>query len=368
MKNRLLLPEVLLLIVLIAVAGFPAFAQAEESKSENGKPSGPPPAKVVVSKISRQQVFENNSFIGTLYYDRTSHVSSEVSGLVETVAVKVGDLVKRDAQLIRIDTEMLGKEIDLKHVDIEKITLKIENAEKNYRRQESLFEKDGVSEKLYDDARFTYQDSLKEKQTAELELSKLLLAKKKSIIRAPYPGVILEKNVDSGDWVQQGRALVRIASTEDLYVRVPVSENLLTYFKAGQEVPVRIIAYDKEVPGIIEDYDPVADAQTKNVFLKVKIPAQEKVAENMSASVYVPTSEKKELAIIPRDALIKMQGQDFVYTVQDDKAAIMPVRIVTYLGNKIGADNPSFTEGMVVVVEGNERLRPDQPVVVAGEK
>ena len=195
-----------------------------------------------------------------------------------------------------------------------------------------------------------------------------MIKQEKSVIKAPYDGVVLEKNVDSGDWVQQGRTLVRIGSAADLYVRVPVAENLLTYFKAGEKVMVRISAYDKEVVGIIEDYDPVADAQTKNVFLKVKIPAQQKVAENMSAMVYVPVSEKKQLSIIPRDALVKFQGQDFVYTVKEGKAAILPVNIVTYLGDKIGADNLYFTEGMVVVIEGNERLRPDQPVVVAGEQ
>ena len=54
---------------------------------------GPPPAKVIVSKIVQQQVSENQSFIGTLYYDRASQVSSEVSGLVEVVTVQEGDLV-----------------------------------------------------------------------------------------------------------------------------------------------------------------------------------------------------------------------------------------------------------------------------------
>jgi hypothetical protein len=39
---------------------------------------------------------------------------------------------------------------------------------------------------------------------------------------------------------------------------------------------------------------------------------------------------------------------------------------VTFLGNKVGADNPYFEPGMVVVIEGNERLRPDQPVMVEG--
>ena len=270
--------------------------------------------------------------------------------------------------MIRLDTELLEKEIDLKLVSIAQIDLKIVNAEKNYMRLESLFKKQGVSEKLYEDALYNYQDSLKKKQSEELELDKLLLAKEKSLIKAPYAGIVLEKNVDSGDWVEQGRAVIRIGSKDDLYVRVPVAEKLLSYFKAGQKVVVRISAYDREVTGIIEDYDPVADIQTKNVFLKVKIPTQQKVAENMSATVYVPVSDKKQLSIIPRDALVKFNGQDFVYTIKDDKAAIMPVNIVTYLGDKIGADNPNFIDGMPVVVEGNERLRPDQPVVVAGEK
>jgi len=88
----------------------------------------------------------------------------------------------------------------------------------------------------------------------------------------------------------------------------------------------------------------------------------------MSSTVYIPTSEKKELAIIPRDALVQFQGKDFVYSVKDNKAAIMPVNIVTFFDDKVGADNPSFVPGMVVVVEGNERLRPGQPVTVVGEQ
>ena len=57
----------------------------------------------------------------------------------------------------------------------------------------------------------------------------------------------------------------------------------------------------------------------------------------------------------------------FVYTIKDDKAAILPVNIITFLGDKIGADNPYFVQGMPVIIEGNERLRPDQPVTVAGD-
>jgi multidrug efflux pump subunit AcrA (membrane-fusion protein) len=149
---------------------------------------------------------------------------------------------------------------------------------------------------------------------------------------------------------------------------VPIAETLLQFITVNAKVPVVINAFNKEVEGTIEDLDPIADAKTKNVFLKVRIPAITKVAENMSATVFIPTSSKRQLSIIPRDALVKFQGQDFVYTVKEGKAAILPVNIVTYLGNTVGADNPYFVPDMTVVVEGNERLRPDQPVIVGGEK
>ncbi len=92
-----------------------------------------------------------------------------------------------------------------------------------------------------------------------------------------------------------------------------------------------------------------------------------KVAQNMSATVFISTGNGQKMAMIPRDALIKFQGKDFVYTVKDKKAAMLPVNIVTYLGDRIGADNAHFSEGMPVVVDGNERLRPNQPVVIDGE-
>jgi membrane fusion protein (multidrug efflux system) len=67
----------------------------------------PPPAKVVVSHISLREIAENQPFIGTLYYDRSSQVSSEVSGLVEVISVQKGDTVTKDAPMIRLDTHIL---------------------------------------------------------------------------------------------------------------------------------------------------------------------------------------------------------------------------------------------------------------------
>lgn len=326
-----------------------------------------PPARVAVSKIVFQKVAQNRSFIGTLYYERISHVSSEVTGLVTRIDVMAGDRINKGTPLVYLDTEILEKEIILHRNQVKQAELHINHAQKNYQRMDSLYKKGGISEKNYDDASFIYQEALLKKLSAGTILEKLLIQKRKSVINAPFDGIILEKNVDAGDWVQQGKQLISIGSVKDLFIKVPVAETLLKFVSIGQSVPVTINAYNRELTGTIDNLSPIADAKTKNVFLKIRIPLLTKVAQNMSANVFIPTGNGQKMAMIPRDALVKFQGKDAVYTIKENKAVMLPVNIMTYLGDRIGADNEHFTEGMSIIVDGNERLRPGQSVVINGE-
>jgi membrane fusion protein (multidrug efflux system) len=335
--------------------------------SQLGAAEGPPPAKVRVAKVVQEEVAQTRNVIGILYYDRVSEISTELAGLVDRIEVKQGDQVQNGDPLVILNTEILDQEIAIQKSRIDQAELRISNAKKNYARLDRLFDESGVSEKEYDDALFIYEEAQNEKQTAESTLKKMLLQKQRSVISAPFHGIILTKDVDEGSWVQPGKQLVSIGSSEDLIVRAPIAESTLQFIEIGQQVPVTINAYGKEIMGTIADIDPVADLKTKNVFLKISIPELPLVAQNLSATVSVPVSDRRNLSIISRAALIKFQGKDFVYTIKDGKAAILPVNIVTFLGDRVGVDNPYIQPGMELVVEGNERLRPDQPVAVAGE-
>ena len=327
-----------------------------------------PPASVVITKVITQKVSQTQSVIGILYYDRISEVSTEVTGLVQTVLVQKGSHVQKGDILVKLNTEMLDNEISLKKTHISQNELLLQNTKKNFGRLESLYKESGVSEKDYDDALFTFQNAKLAKQARQEELATLLIKKKRSVIRAPFDGILLTKDVDSGAWVQQGKQLVSIGSSNDLFVRAPIGEGLLRYFKKGKQVLVTLNAFEKDVQGGVEDIDPVADVKTKNIFVKIRIPAQEIIAANMSATVHLPAGIEKELCIIPRAALIKFQGKDFVYTIKDDKAVILPVQIVAFMGEKIGVNTGPIMPGMPIVIEGNERLRPDQAIRVSGEK
>ncbi len=348
-KNLLASLSTLLLLFI----GLPAFGA-----------DGPPPANVKVAPVTQEEVAQTRTVIGVLYYERISHISTELAGLVESVDVNQGDTVKLGDPLVILNTEILDKEIVFQQSKLKQIELRIANVKKNYKRLELLFGKQGVSERERDNALFEYENAQLERQATEANLQKLQIQKKRSIITAPFNGIILTKDVDSGSWVQPGKQLVSIGSSEDLYIKAPISESLLQFIEPGQQLPITINAFGRELTGTLEDIDPVADMKTKNIYLKISIEPLDLVAQNMSATISVPASKRQKLSIISRASLVKFQGKDFVYTVKDGKASILPVNIVAYLGDKVGVDNPYIAPGMMLVTEGNERLRPDQPVTV----
>jgi len=339
--------------LLLLVIGYPVLSA-----------DGPPPAKVKVVPVTQEEVAQTRTVIGSLYYERISHISTELAGLVKSVEVNQGDKVKQGDPLVILNTEILDEEIIFQQAKLKQIELRIANVEKNYKRLERLYGKAGVSERERDNALFEYENAQIEKQATQATLQKLKIQKKRSEISAPFSGIILTKDVDSGSWVQPGRQLVSIGSSEDLFIRAPISETILQFIELGQQIPVTINAFGRELTGTLEDIDPVADVKTKNIYLKISIEPLDLVAQNMSATVSVPASTRQKLSIINRASLVKFQGKDFVYTVKEGKAAILPVNIVAYLGDKVGVDNPYIVPGMPVVSEGNERLRPDQPVMV----
>lgn len=323
-----------------------------------------PPAKVVLARIQEKLVVENTPIVGVLYFDRVSSLSTEVSGLVKSVHFREGDRVKKGGVLLTLNTDFIDKDIELVVTKIEQISVQIEKTDKDLTRFKSLYDQQAIPEREYDDVGFTLRDLIKQRDALKKQLEIARLKKAKSIIQAPFNGVILAKKAEVGDWIAPGCELCRIGSSEDVFVKVPVAEELLAYCKNGHVVDVILHAFDEKLQGTIVGIMPVADARTKNVMLKIRLPRMETAVENLSATVFVPVSGHKRLKLIPRDALVTLQGKDIVFTVNDNKAVPVPIHIVSFLDEFAGVETSNVPDGTMVVVDGNERLRPQQPVEI----
>gem|GEM_PF-421961 len=351
-----LIKSVFVLFVIFAVGSI-VLAQAPQM----------PPAKVVVSTVTEQEVSKTNQISGIVDYDKISSVSPEVAGLVDKLYFDEGSFVKKDDVLATLNTDFAQKDLDVLKRQLEENEINAENTKRNLERSEKLYKSSSTSQKAYEDLLYAYKALLKKIDVAKINIQKLELQIEKSSIRAPFDGVILKKSSEVGQWIERQSPICTVASTDDTIVKVAVNEDIINYLISGNDILLKIDALHKEMTGKIDGLVPVADIKSKTFVIKIKIPYFKNAIQNMSATVHVPVSDKMKLRIISRDALIANGGKYFVYTIKDKKAEILPVNIIAYIGEYVGVDNPYIVKGMPVVTDGNDRLMPNQPVTVVDE-
>ena len=347
-------------IAIITLLTFPTLANAEAPAQ--------PPARVVTSKVLQKTIAKSLYVTGTLQFDRLSALSPEVSGQIKTVHILEGDLVKKGAPLFELNLDFIENEIATVKKQIAQGEIRLAKAQKDLSRYETLFSQKAASEQEYDNMRLSMEDFAIQKDTLDEKLKLALLKKEKSIIRAPFAGVVLRKEADEGNWVSPGSPICLLGSMDDIYVKVPMAENLLTFSKKGESVDVTITALGITTQGVITGFIPVADPTTKNVFVKVKLPKMETAVLNMSATVSMPAGEKQAMVLVPRDAFVTFNGQTMVYAIEEGKATPLPIKVLTYVDGAAGIAPGPVTAGMDVITDGNDRLRPGQAVTVIDTK
>lgn len=327
----------------------------------------PPPARVAVTEIYEKEVAPTTPLVGVVDFDQSAGLSSEISGLVAEHKMNEGGVVRKGDVLVRLNSDFVRKDIAVIDQQIGQVRIKIENAQKDLKRFETLFRQDAASEKQYDDLGFELKELKVDEQTLKVTRAKKELELAKSKIRAPYDGLVIERYMDTGEWISPGDAVCRLVAIDRTVVKVPVSENLIRYVKSGQTVAVKINALDRAFTGRIQTIVPMVDPKSKTFELKVQIKYMQGLLQNMTASVDVPSGEKRSLRMIKRDAMVRFQGKEFVYTVKEGQAKMLPIQVLAVDGEYLGVDAPHIVSGMQVVIDGNERLRPDQPVQIVDQ-
>ncbi|MBW1616495.1 MAG: efflux RND transporter periplasmic adaptor subunit [Deltaproteobacteria bacterium] len=342
------------LILIILLISFSSYAYCE----------APPPAKVKIAETFEKIIAETNKIIGIVDFNKRSKVSAELSGLIIKVVAEEGTFVKKGDMLFELNTDFIKKNIEIKQKEKERLQIKINSAAKNLNRYKNLYQNNSASQKDYEKSVYDFGELIKEKEIIEKNIEKFKIELKKSVIRAFFDGIILQKYKNEGEWIDPGTPVMLLGSANDICVKIAVSENLLKYIKAGDEISISVNGKHKELSGKVKKIVPMADLASKTFEVFISMPYLNNLIQNMSASAQIPASEPKKLIMIKRDALIKYNNKDFIYTIKDNKAKMLPVNILTYLGEYAGVDNDNIKPGMPVIIDGNNRLRPDSSVEI----
>ncbi len=329
--------------------------------AQGGPPGGAPPL-VVLAPVVSGQITPQTEFVGTVYFIEVSEVAAEIEGIVDTLKIEDGQRVKAGQALVELNTDLLGKRLEATRSTHQQVKAELEVARLDLGRKEALFRKGSIAEGNYDDSRFRAQALERRADSLKAEVERLELEMRKSVIRAPYDGVVVKRSVSRGEWLAKGKPVAVLARDEVVDIVVEVPETAIRQIRPG--VPARVSAGGESFDGAVFAVVPRVSETTRTLPVKVRTANRKGLVEGQSATVMLPTAVPQPALIVPRDAVITSMGRTAVFVVEEAKARMVPVAVVGYEGLSAGVSGEGLSAGMRVVVKGNERLRDGQGVAL----
>ena len=341
---------------------------AAPALSQPSKPGGgPPPAPVEVATVVEQEVSTSVTLIGTGEAWLETVIAAEEAGLVSSMMVEEGDRVTRGQTLCEQLSTQLALRIEAARADLAEAQVLQAQAESDLDRQKRLFAINSISEKAYEDAKFRAEGARSRAQSLKASLSALEEQLSSRKIRAPITGYVVKRHCLVGQWLGEGQPVVTLVVPDPILFRVPVPERYISSIKRGDEAQVRFDALPgKAFQGKISAIIPRGDDASRTFPVRVEIQNPDGLIKpGMLGRATLPTGEQRKAVLVPKDALVFTSTGTAVFTVVDQKANFVPVRIGPEHGSLIEAEG-DLGAGLDVVVRGNERLRPGQAVTVTG--
>jgi RND family efflux transporter MFP subunit len=171
------------------------------------------PSLVETTKLVKGEVNPLQEFVGTLNFNKKSTLAAQNSGVVKSVNFELGDKVKKGKTLVQIDADVLNAQIRALRANLKVARDEQKNSSKDYLRYKKLLDSKSITQKEYDDALLKSNSSSGNVKALEANLKELQIQSYKKSIKAPFYGVIVEKNINLGEWVNAGTPIAKIVNT-----------------------------------------------------------------------------------------------------------------------------------------------------------
>lgn len=360
----------------LGVAFFSLLAIAQVFAQPRATPVG-------VDAVRMEPMSQTVPVIGRFVALQSGEVAARTAGPVAKVHVNVGDHVEKGDLLVELDRARLETLLALQEAQNEELKASKKTAQANEKLAQQDLQR---MEKLRDSAAFTRYDYDKrvqelaaarasreqtearivrgnvQRKLAEIEL-------KDGQIRAPFPGVITMRQVSEGGWLRVNDPVVTLLNDSDLEIEADVPAERLQGLNVGTEVTLVVDSdeyFKATVRALIPNENPAA--RTRPVrFSPAPEVLQNQLAVNQPATLLLPASGETEVLTVAKDAILRRGPQAVVFLVQDGKASPRPVQLGEPLGNRFHVLHGLRPDDLVVI-RGNERLRPGQAVAYPGQK
>jgi membrane fusion protein, multidrug efflux system len=339
------------------------------------------PAAIPVGVLPAElrPITQATEFVGRVEAVERVEIRARVTGFLQEVLFKEGDIVKEGDVLYRIEPDTFQAAVQQAQGALFEAQGKFANATAQRARTQELTKTDAASKALLDVRIADEKSAQGDVVIADANLKTANVNLGYTEITAPITGEVGRTKLTKGNVVgPDSGPLTVIVSRDPMYVTFPVSQREFLHVQEnadrkvgaerGQAFAVRISFSDGSTydqTGRINFVDVTVDRATDTVLVRATFPnPRGRLIDGQLVRVSVESDKPEEKVLIPQTALIVDQQGTYVFVVVDDKATVQRVK----LGGESGPYaivTDGLKGGEQVVVQGMEGLRPGSPVVAS---
>ncbi|MEX0375442.1 efflux RND transporter periplasmic adaptor subunit [Spiribacter pallidus] len=351
LTKRFLIALLLLGVLFGGVFGYKFLIQIPQQMAGFG---GPQPANVVEATVQREDWQQQRESVGSLTAVDTVAVSTEVAGIIESIAFESGAAVEAGDTLLTLDQTVDQAELD-------GLRAEAELARIEFRRAQDLLEQRAISQSQFDEARVRLDSAV-----AAVRSQRARIGQK--TITAPFDGVLGLRRVSPGQYLAPGSDIVTLRRIDPIYADFTLPERFLPDISNGQRVEVRTSAYASVFTGTVTAVEPDVSDQTRSVSVRATLEnADGRLRPGMFARIRLLQADQRSVLTIPRTAVNYNTYGDFAMRIVEGDDGLVSERVQIETGavrdGRVEVVS-GLAEGDRVVGAGLVKVRPGQPVTI----
>ena len=265
--------------------------------------------------------------------DRTVHVVPRVSGVAEAVLVSTGQFVKKGQTLAVFSSQMISEQRSALQTAQKRLSL----ANTIYQREKTLWEQKITAEQDYLQALQGLREAEIAVDNSQQKLSALGVilnnnANSSSLnrfeLRAPYDGLVVERNLSIGEAVKEDTPIFTISDLSTVWAEVHIPAKDLPYVRMGDKVTLRATAFDAQTTGTVAFIGALVGELTRMAKARIVLAnPQGAWRPGLFVSVEVKAAEVRVPIAIETDALQTLGTQQVVFVRTETGFKAHPVKI-----------------------------------------
>jgi membrane fusion protein (multidrug efflux system) len=331
--------------VFLAALGFVKFRQVKAAIAVYA--AFQPPPEAVTTIVARPERWPTTlGAIGTVAAVRGVTVSADLPGIVERIAFDSGQTVNEGDVLVQLDTRQ--EQAQLTAAEAQR-----DLSRSNHLRMRNLKDERVVSQAEYDQAEATHKQ-------ADASAGEIRATIGRKTIRAPFPGVLGLRQVNLGQYLAAGTAIVSLQSLNPIYVNFAVPQQQVARLKVGTEVRVAIESGEIKTSGRVTALDSVVDQATRNVQVQATFAnVNGKLRPGTFVQTNVLLGAGDTVIALPTSAINYAPYGDSVFVVENVKGPRGTYRGALQRFVKLGGSRGD----QIAVLSG---VKPGEEVVTSG--